>query len=118
MGVAFKGIIVSQETDLDFFKNKIIILDAHNILYQFITTIRGRDGSQLMDSKGNITSHLVGLFTRTANLMQRGIKIAFVFDGKPPELKQKTREQRKKLKLDAERKFQEAKKRGDEMVEE
>ncbi|HJN56391.1 MAG: flap endonuclease-1 [Candidatus Woesearchaeota archaeon] len=114
MGVAFKGIIVSQETDLDFFKNKIIILDAHNILYQFITTIRGRDGSQLMDSKGNITSHLVGLFTRTANLMQRGIKIAFVFDGKPPELKQKTREQRKKLKLDAERKFQEAKKRGDE----
>ncbi len=114
MGVAFKDIITSKEIELDFLKNKIVVLDTYNILYQFLTTIRGRDGTLLMDSKGNITSHLVGLFTRTTSLMHRGIKLVFVFDGKPPELKQKEQEKRKSLKLEAEKKFLEAKKREDE----
>ena len=98
MGVAFKDLVVSNEIDLDFLKNKIIILDAYNVLYQFLTTIRGRDGSLLTDSKGNITSHLVGLFTRTTSLMQRGIKPVFVFDGKPPDLKRKENERRNSAK--------------------
>jgi len=113
MGVAFKDLIISKEIELDFLKNKIIIIDAYNNLYQFLTTIRGVDGTPLMDSKGNITSCLVGLFSRTTNLMQRGIKTVFVFDGIPPELKQKENERRKALKLDAERKYIEAKKRED-----
>ena len=66
-----------------------------------------------MDSKGNVTAHLVGLFTRTTNLMQKGLKLVYVFDGKPPDLKQKTTEKRKSLKLEAEKKFLEAKKRED-----
>jgi len=114
MGVAFKDLIVSKEIDLDFLKNKVIVLDAYNILYQFLTTIRGRDGTPLMDSKGNVTSHLVGLFSRTTSLMQKGLKLIFVFDGKPPELKQKVNKQRNSLKLEAEKKYLEAKKKGDE----
>ena len=113
MGVAFKDLIISKEMELDFLENKTIILDAYNILYQFLTTIRSRDGALLMDSKGNITSHLVGLFSRTANLMQKNLKMVFVFDGKPPELKQKTREERNALKLEAEKRYLEAKKRKD-----
>jgi flap endonuclease-1 len=113
MGVAFKDLIISKETKLDLLKNKTIVLDAYNILYQFLTTIRGRDGTYLMDSRGNVTSHLVGLFTRTTNLMQRGLKLVFVFDGKPPELKQKTQEQRNELKSEAEKKYLEAKKKED-----
>jgi len=113
MGVAFKDIITSKEIDLEFLKNKIVILDAYNILYQFITTIRSRDGTLLMDSKGNVTSHLVGLFTRTTKLMQKGLNLVYVFDGKPPELKQKTTEKRNSIKLEAEKKFLEAKKKED-----
>ena len=113
MGVAFKDIIISKEIELDFLKNKIIVLDAYNILYQFLTTIRSRDGSLLTDSKGNTTSHLVGMFSRTANLMQRGLNLVFVFDGKPPELKQKEHEKRNAIKLEAEKKYLEAKKIGD-----
>lgn len=113
MGVAFKDIIVSREIDLDFLKGKVIVLDAYNILYQFLTTIRGIDGTPLMDSKGNVTSHLVGLFTRTTSLMHKGIKPVFVFDGKPPELKQKVQEQRRSLKLEAEKKYIEAKEKED-----
>ena len=113
MGVAFKDLIVAKEIEIDFLKDKIILLDAYNVLYQFLTTIRGRDGSLLMDSNGNVTSHLVGLFTRTTNLMQRGINIAFVFDGEHPELKQKTAEHRNLIKLEAEKKYMEAKKKED-----
>ena len=113
MGVAFKDIIISEEIKLDDLKNKVIILDAYNILYQFLTTIRGIDGTPLKDSKGNTTSHLVGLFSRTASLMQKGIKPAFVFDGKPPDLKQKVHEQRNAIKAEAEKKFLEAKEKMD-----
>ena len=113
MGVAFKDIITSKEIELNFLKNKITVIDSYNILYQFLTTIRSLDGTPLMDSKGNVTSHLVGLFTRTSSLMQHGLKPVFVFDGKPPELKQKTHEQRNNLKLEAEKKYLEAKKRAD-----
>ena len=91
MGVAFKDLIISKEISLEELNGKIIFLDAFNILYQFLTTIRGRDGSLLTDSKGNVTSHLTGLFSRTANLLQKGIKPVFVFDGEAPELKKRTR---------------------------
>lgn len=113
MGVAFKDLIISEEIKLDDLKNKVMILDAYNILYQFLTTIRGIDGTPLRDSKGNTTSHLVGLFSRTASLMQKGIKPVFVFDGKPPELKQKVHEQRNAIKAEAEKKFLEAKEKMD-----
>ena len=113
MGVAFKDLIISKEIKLEDLKSKIIILDAYNVLYQFLTTIRSRDGSLLTDSKGNTTSHLVGLFSRTTSLMQKGIKLIFVFDGKPPELKQKENERRNALKLEAEKKYLKAKDKGD-----
>jgi len=113
MGVALTGLLVRKEIELNELDGKIIIIDGNLYLYQFLTTIRGRDGALLMDSKGNVTSHLVGLFTRTTNLMNRGVKIAFVFDGKPPELKRKTAEQRNIIKLEAEKKYMEAKKKED-----
>src|SRR3989338_1603459 len=113
MGVAFKDLIQAKEIDLDFLSGKTILLDAYNIIYQFLTTIRGRDGALLMDSKGNITSHILGLFARTTSFMQKNIKLAFVFDGKPPELKQKTAEHRNKLKLEAQQKYDEAAKAED-----
>ena len=72
------------------------------MLYQFISTIRQRDGSLLTDSHGNVTSHLTGLFARTTNLMQKNIKLAFVFDGKTPDLKKKERQRREALKKEAE----------------
>ena len=108
MGIAFKDLVTSKEISLEELSGKILAVDAYNTIFQFLTTIRSRDGSPLMDSKGNITSHLVGLLSRTSNLMQKNLKLAFVFDGKPPELKKKTRERRKQLKRNAEKKYKEA----------
>lgn len=66
---------------------KVLAIDAHNALYQFLTVIRGEDGQPLMDRRGRVTSHLSGLFYRTCNFLEKGIKPVYVFDGKPPQLK-------------------------------
>lgn len=112
MGVNLKDLLIHKKIGLEDLPNKVLVIDAYNHLYQYLTTIRARDGSPLMDSKGQITSHLVGLFSRTTNLMQKGMKLAFVFDGEPPKLKRAERARRKELKEEAEKKYEEAKKAG------
>lgn len=113
MGINLKDIIIKKEVSFDDLKGKILVIDSFNILYQFLATIRQRDGTLLMDSKGRITSHLNGLFYRTLSMLQKGLKPAFVFDGKPPDLKYKEHERRTKLKQEAQKKFEEAKEKKD-----
>jgi len=109
MGIAFRDIITAREIAIEDLKGKVLAVDSYNVLYQFLTTIRARDGTVLMDSKGNVTSHLVGLFNRTTKLMSEGLKLAFVFDGKPPKLKEKEKERRANLKLEAAKEYEKAK---------
>jgi flap endonuclease-1 len=113
MGLNFKEIIVKEEISFDQLKNKILVIDSMNLLYQFLTTIRSIDGSVLMDNNGNVTSHIIGLFSRTTKLMSEGLKLAFVFDGQAPEIKQKTKDLRKEAKLEAGKKFKLAEEEGD-----
>lgn len=113
MGLQFKELVVKKEISISDLKGKVLAVDAMNMLYQFLTTIRSPDGSVLTDSKGRVTSHLIGLFSRTTNLMEQGLKLVFVFDGKPPEIKQKTWEKRTSVKQEASLKLKEAKEEGD-----
>jgi len=97
VGVQLRDIITGEEKEVEAFSGKRIAIDAFNALYQFITIIRQKDGTPLMDSKGRITSHLSGLLYRTARLVEAGIKPCYVFDGEPPEFKlvKKERSERK-----------------------
>lgn len=108
MGTKLSDIIPKKILDFDDLKGKKIAIDASNALYQFLSSIRQSDGTPLMDSKGNITSHLQGLFARTANLMQKGIKPCYVFDGKPPIEKLQEKERRRGIKSEAEERLSEA----------
>jgi len=38
-------------------------IDAFNTLYQFLSIIRQKDGTPLMDRQGRVTSHLSGCCT-------------------------------------------------------
>jgi len=114
MGLQIRDIVPKWEISLLDLKGKTIAVDAFNTLYQFLTTIRQADGAPLMDKHGNVTSHLSGLFYRTTNLMKIGIKLIFVFDGIPPEQKQKTHESRKAAKDFARAKYDNAMERGEE----
>jgi flap endonuclease-1 len=113
MGIAFKDIIVSKEISMQDLKNKTLSVDSFNMLYQFLTTIRARDGSLLTDQNGHVTSHLIGLFSRTTSMMEQGLKLAFVFDGKAPELKKKEQERRAEVKKEAKKEYEVAKQRDD-----
>lgn len=108
MGVNLKDLVIKHPLALTDLAHKIIVIDGHNMLYQFLSTIRSRDGQLLTDSNGNVTSHLIGLFSRLTKFMNNHIKLVFVFDGEIPKLKHKELQKRKALKLEAEKKYQEA----------
>ena len=109
MGTNLRGLLVSKEVNIEELTDKVLVVDTYNILYQFLSSIRQSDGALLMDSKGDVTSHLTGLFNRATKLLSQGIKLAFVFDGKPPELKTKERDRRKSIKVEAEKRYEQAK---------
>ena len=111
MGVKIREIIPEtavEKISLEALSGKAVALDAFNMLYQFITIIRGPDGRPLMDRRGRITSHLSGLFFRTINLLKFNIKPIFVYDGRPPELKKATVEEREERREEARKLYEQA----------
>jgi flap endonuclease-1 len=87
MGVDFGNSIPREKIQLEDISGWSLAVDGYNTLYQFLAIIRGVDGGHLKDSKGRVTSHISGLFYRNINLLELGMKLVYVFDGKPPEMK-------------------------------
>lgn len=114
MGLNIKDIIPRKEIAIPDLKDKLVFVDAYNMLYQFLSTIRQPDGTPLMDNKRRVTSHLSGIFYRNVNLIAEGIKLVYVFDGQPPELKGKIHELRSEARNLAKSKYEEAKRGDDE----
>lgn len=112
MGVDLGGLFVKDEVEFSNLSGQKVAIDTHNMLYQFLSTIRQSDGTPLLNSAGEVTSHLSGLIYRIVNLVEAGIKPVFVFDGKPPDLKAATLQERRRVKEDAEKRWGEAKAAG------
>lgn len=112
MGVDLGNLFKKKEIELSDLKGRVIAIDAYNAIYQFLSIIRQRDGTPLIDTHGEITSHLSGILYRTTSLFEAGIKPVFVFDGKPPEFKNSTIEERKKIREIAMERWKEAKAEG------
>jgi flap endonuclease-1 len=113
LGVDFGDLVVRRALTLEELRGKSIAVDGYNALYQFLTVIRQPDGTPLMDSHGRVTSHLSGVFYRTINLLEMGVKPVYVFDGKPPEIKEMEVARRRALREEAVKKYEEALQRGD-----
>jgi len=113
LGVQLQDIIQKRKVNLSYLSNRNIAIDAHNALYQFLSVIRGMNGVPLKNRRGEITSHLSGLFYRNINFMETGIKPIYVFDGKPPRLKKTEIERRKSVKEQAIQKYEKALEIGD-----
>jgi flap endonuclease-1 len=81
-----------------------IAIDASMAIYQFLIAVRSggpnQQATMLTNADGETTSHVQGMFNRTIRFLTDGIKPAYVFDGKPPQIKsgelEKRREKRKK----------------------
>jgi len=108
MGVKLKDIIHTSSIKIEDLNGRVLAIDAPNTIYQFLSSIRQKDGTPLMDEKGRITSHLSGILYRTSNIIEKGIKVVYVFDGKSPRLKRETIAKRRSIRIEAEKKWKEA----------
>ncbi|HVX01600.1 MAG TPA: flap endonuclease-1 [Nitrososphaera sp.] len=101
MGLDLKPLITAAPIKLAELSGRVVAIDAFNTIYQFLSTIRGPTGELLMNGKGEVTSHLSGLFYRNINLLSENIKPVYVFDGKMHALKAGEIDRRYKLKQEA-----------------
>ena len=112
MGVDLGEVLHKRKILLDDLSGKSLAVDAYNTLYQFLAIIRQPDGTPLMDRQRRITSHLSGILYRSTNLAEKGIRIVYVFDGQPPELKEMEIKRRRKIREEAAVKYEAALKAG------
>ncbi|KAG2106556.1 PIN domain-like protein [Suillus discolor] len=89
-----------------------VAIDASMSIYQFLIAVRQKDGEMLTNDAGETTSHLMGFFYRTIRIVENGIKPAYVFDGKPPELKSGVLSKRFERREEAKEEGEEAKETG------
>lgn len=108
MGVKFRDLISPEQLKFEDLDGKTVALDAANVIYQFLSSIRQTDGTPLKDRNGRITSHFSGILYRTSALIERGIKPIYVFDGQSSILKSETQSMRREVKVESERKWKEA----------
>ncbi len=113
MGVDIGDIVDRRNTSLKDHSGSTLAVDAYNTIYQFLSSIRQPDGTPLMDKDGNVTSHLSGVFYRTTSMLENGIRPVYVFDGKPSQLKNRTIEERRKVKEKSRIELEEAMEQGD-----
>lgn len=114
LGVKLAPLIIPEVLALEDLRGRSFAVDAANQLHQFLALIRTPDGVPLKDRKGRVTSHLVGLLYRTTRLItEYNLKLIFVFDGKPPDLKSNEITKRRQQRKRAEQEYKEAVAKGD-----
>ncbi len=114
MGILLTPIVTRETIALSDLRDRTLAVDGNAELYQFLALIRLRDGTPLHDSHGRITSHLNGLFYRVTRLVaEHGVRLVFVFDGKPPVLKSREMARRRAVRQRFEEERDAALARGD-----
>jgi len=97
-----------REVELKSLHGRKIAIDASMAIYQFLIAVRSGGPNQqammLTNADGETTSHIQGMFNRTIRFLSEGLKPAFVFDGKAPNMKsgelEKRREKRRKAEVE------------------
>ena len=112
MGVDIGELVDRKEITFQDLNDKEIAIDSMNVLYQFLSIIRQRDGTPLKDSSGNITSHLSGLFYRNTKLLENNVRPVYIFDGDAPDLKEKETTRRRKQREKAREEWKKLKEQG------
>ncbi|KJA17991.1 hypothetical protein HYPSUDRAFT_169773 [Hypholoma sublateritium FD-334 SS-4] len=101
-----------KEHEIKTLFGRKVAIDASMSIYQFLIAVRQQDGQMLQNEAGETTSHLMGFFYRTIRIVENGIKPAYVFDGKPPEMKKGVLSKRFEKREEAKAEGEEAKETG------
>jgi flap endonuclease-1 len=113
MGLPFGELVSAGEIAWSELAGRRLAIDGNNAVYQFLSTIRQRDGQPFTDANGHVTSHLIGILHRSLSLIVEGVETVWVFDGRPPDLKAGTLRARYRAKAKAEAEWKEALERKD-----
>ncbi len=106
LGVLLTPILKRVQTSFKALYGKSFAVDASIELHQFLALIRRPDGSLFTDPEGRVTSHLIGLLTRTSRLVtDYKLRPVFVFDGRPNPLKRAAIEARRKVQRKAQTEY-------------
>jgi flap endonuclease-1 len=89
-----------KEISTTTLQDKVVAIDASIFIYQFASAIKS-SVDDLKTSEGKVTTHIHGILTKTLSILKKKIKPIFVFDGKPPSLKQGVLDSRKQTKSSA-----------------
>lgn len=89
-----------KEISTTTLQDKVVAIDASIFIYQFASAIKS-SVDDLKTSEGKVTTHIHGILTKTLGILKKKIKPIFVFDGKPPSLKQGVLDSRKQTKSSA-----------------
>mmetsp|Transcript_53491 Transcript_53491/g.130700 ORF Transcript_53491/g.130700 Transcript_53491/m.130700 type:complete len:389 (-) Transcript_53491:11-1177(-) len=104
-----------KEVKMESYFGRKVAVDASMSIYQFLIAMQRPDGSVMLTNEaGETTSHLQGLMNRTTKMCECGIKPVYVFDGKAPELKRGTLDDRKEKRQESEAALAAAKESGDQ----
>ena len=93
-----------ETKEIIYYYGKKIGIDISILIYQSVISIRN-SGSDLTNNNGELSSHILGIFNKTLNFLENGIIPIYVFDGKPPIMKQKILNARKEVRCKALNKF-------------
>lgn len=85
-----------------WYRGKTLAIDASVLLYQSLIAIR-HGTVNLQNQKGESTAHIQGLLHKSLNLLEKGIIPVFVFDGKPPAMKENVLQKRRETRIKAEK---------------
>ena len=113
MGINLSDLVPVERRELNELTGQTLAIDAYNAIYQFLSIIRGPDGTPLKDGRGRVTSHLTGLLYRNINLLEARVRPAYVFDGHPHVMKAQTLAERAERRSKAHDEWKEAVTDGD-----
>jgi len=78
----FKSYYKFDEIPLSEIKDSIIIVDGQLLLYQAMCGFRNEDGNYFVNLKGQVTSHVYGVYFKLLSWLKNNNKIIFCLDGK------------------------------------
>ncbi|MBL7160201.1 MAG: flap endonuclease-1, partial [Candidatus Aenigmarchaeota archaeon] len=107
MGIQLSKLVKGSEIEIEYLRGRTIAVDAFLWMHQFLSIIRGYDGTPLKTSKGKISSHISGICYRSAKLIEAGVNLVWVFDGPKPEFKYVVSE-RRTVREEAEKRWKKA----------
>ncbi len=113
MGVNLRDLFPQRTVPTDWYTGKRIAVDAHNVAWRYLTSIRDRDGDVLRNRDGGATSHLLGFTGLVRHLRERGAEPIFIWDGPVHPRKQATVEARIQVRKEAAQRAQAALDAGD-----